>query len=1208
MSKQKIKKAFGGLQLSYNGSPLASLNSNSTLTLQSGQNPQSSQLPTSIQDRWNQLDSDFNNKLFGIGLGLSRSGDKDTKQYGQQLVNGYMDQLHQPLFPNNTEQDPNDTKQDPNDIYADVNRLTNSNFDLQSGLDTASQVLGQIPGKVSQVGQKVINTAQKVKSAYSNISEIAALQKKGVKGLKTAKAGNIAAIGGAVSDLVSDFLPEKTEYQGDKGAITQTMDSVYDGISDAAMSFGPAGMVVGGIMKGGKLLGGVLNSIGGGTDGMCVCAGTKIFKASGEIINIEDLKKEDGIIGWDKNSKQIVPQLIHDFIEPRQKECLEIVLKNGYSIKCSIDHPILSDNSPKARNRVINGKRIAIRPWEFRRADELKVGDFVGLANNIDYWGDTNVPNAYIVGLLIGDGSYGKGASCRLISADPDTWRFLENNNLGVLNHCEDSRPEKYNKEIRTYRIIGGMELLHQLGIAYQTGKDKTLPKNIGKFDKVSVCNLLAGLFDTDGSISVNEEKQNYSITLYQSNINLLEEVRIQLHKLGIFSTIGTRKAAKYELGGKIINSNESYRLEIHDISSAIKFYNLIPLNISYKKENLERIYNMLKDKKVQEHNDISGAKQCKIVSITPIGIQTVYNLQADYNHTYLANCIITHNTTTDAILGSSFLNLTPIGLLNGFGGERAQTLTKNDLAFENVGSSYTGTSWSVNDALRKSGKKYGFFSKGALEEANKQIIEARRQQNIMESISDYATDRFDIRNSMAAINGNRRRFNMQGGYNQAAIQVGKNGMSIVKRVVGKYKMQEKLKLHNQQQAYLNPIPDNQTFVTEEIQEANIIPENFKDISELYPYNTNLEKVEEFKEGGTLSNNSFIEEINLSSPYNELKEESIVSTIIEIEPTESVEEFKEGGKLSTIIEEIELNNLVEEFKEGGSIKEENTEYEPENVSDIIKFVNNHKKVNFVQRLKDSFRETIPDWEGNKVATHKLRVELDRGKVKLFPMVQEINDKLYDFTDPKNNHENPVWDALDMAEKNGDVIIFNNLNDAVWFSKNYKQYYPTFEDYAGEPHLKYDEKQNKYIFTYPKDHKATISELEWYNSNDPEAIEFRKHYKYNEETNEYLPILIEFKEGGSFNVIPEGALHARLHHMENDQNITKKGIPVVSTDENGEIEQHAEIEKEEIILRLSLTKRLEELAKENTDEAAIEAGKILVEEILNNTIDNTNTLL
>ena len=49
------------------------------------------------------------------------------------------------------------------------------------------------------------------------------------------------------------------------------------------------------------------------------------------------------------------------------------------------------------------------------------------------------------------------------------------------------------------------------------------------------------------------------------------------------------------------------------------------------------------------------------------------------------------------------------------------------------------------------------------------------------------------------------------------------------------------------------------------------------------------------------------------------------------------------------------------------------------------------------------------------------------------MIQEIDGKLYDFTDPKNNHENPVRDALDMAEKSGDVVIFNNLDDAVWFS-------------------------------------------------------------------------------------------------------------------------------------------------------------------------------
>jgi hypothetical protein len=41
-------------------------------------------------------------------------------------------------------------------------------------------------------------------------------------------------------------------------------------------------------------------------------------------------------------------------------------------------------------------------------------------------------------------------------------------------------------------------------------------------------------------------------------------------------------------------------------------------------------------------------------------------------------------------------------------------------------------------------------------------------------------------------------------------------------------------------------------------------------------------------------------------------------------------------------------------------------------------------------------------------------------------------------------------------------------------------------------------------------------------------------------------------------------------MENDENITKKGIPVVSEDENGKIVQNAEIERSEIVLRLSLT--------------------------------------
>ena len=107
-----------------------------------------------------------------------------------------------------------------------------------------------------------------------------------------------------------------------------------------------------------------------------------------------------------------------------------------------------------------------------------------------------------------------------------------------------------------------------------------------------------------------------------------------------------------------------------------------------------------------------------------------------------------------------------------------------------------------------------------------------------------------------------------------------------------------------------------------------------------------------------------------------------------------------------------------------------------------------------------------------------------------------------------------------------------------------------------------------------------------------------------------------KDGGVIgvdsNVIPEGALHKELNHMEEhneelDKVITDKGIAVVTTDKDGKIEQVAEIEKEEIVFRLELTKKIEELWHNGSQEAMLKAGKLLVKEIMGNTDDNTETL-
>lgn len=159
-------------------------------------------------------------------------------------------------------------------------------------------------------------------------------------------------------------------------------------------------------------------------------------------------------------------------------------------------------------------------------------------------------------------------------------------------------------------------------------------------------------------------------------------------------------------------------------------------------------------------------------------------------------------------------------------------------------------------------------------------------------------------------------------------------------------------------------------------------------------------------------------------------------------------------------------------------------------------------------------------------------------------------------------------------------------------------------------------------------------LEW---NPVEILEWQPQVELNWELQtfkeggsidivEELEWIPEFKEGGKAkdsdvpeteetnqkNVIPEGALHKNKHHMEHAEGLTKKGIPVI--DDEGE--QQAEIEHSEIIFTLEVTKKLEEYydifyseesSNKEKEQAALDAGKLLVYQILENTEDRTGLI-
>ena len=439
--------------------------------------------------------------------------------------------------------------------------------------------------------------------------------------------------------------------------------------------------------------------------------------------------------------------------------------------------------------------------------------------------------------------------------------------------------------------------------------------------------------------------------------------------------------------------------------------------------------------------------------------------------------------TSTDAILGSSFLSLTPLGLVNGFGGKKADTITKDNEAFAQVGSSYTGSESSVDDALQKSGKKYGLFSSGARKRANQEIAEAKRQQNIISDVSQDVQDRTAIRTAMAAINGNRRGFRMQGGYDQAAIRIGHQGMPIelLNKARSILKAQKGSKL-DPVNAYKNLAP----------KDWEIIPDSGKPSYQ--------EWIKDF-------NPDFISpDYDLETAYDNL-------------PYEQLQRHK-----------FAVNQKTRKDQDYYLKYHDDNGYYPFHLGSVAP----------LQGTEDY-------------------IFLKKGK-------EDTNPEVHWETDTYYNGENGLKDKHDLI-----------------YEKD-RYYYRKKKSKQGTPQ-----------------HKNGGSIIELISETTISLVD---------------PLNVpEFQNGGSINVIPDGALHARKHNMNLD-GITEKGIPVVSEKDNGKIEQQAEIEKEEVIFRLEVTQKLEELEKKyyseeasqkEKDEYALEAGKLITEELLHNTKDNAGLL-
>lgn len=149
-----------------------------------------------------------------------------------------------------------------------------------------------------------------------------------------------------------------------------------------------------------------------------------------------------------------------------------------------------------------------------------------------------------------------------------------------------------------------------------------------------------------------------------------------------------------------------------------------------------------------------------------------------------------------------------------------------------------------------------------------------------------------------------------------------------------------------------------------------------------------------------------------------------------------------------VVDPKEMRRIYDEGGDVGDIKPAVAEASYPREREVLDLVDK-SDADFVSRLKDENRVTIPDWEGKgETATHKLGYAEVDGKYIVYPLVQNIDGKLYDFSDPQYGMDKG-WQALDSALYAGDYVELPSKADARWFTESYKNHYPGFNKYDGK---------------------------------------------------------------------------------------------------------------------------------------------------------------
>lgn len=281
--------------------------------------------------------------------------------------------------------------------------------------------------------------------------------------------------------------------------------------------------------------------------GKCAVAGTLITRADGVRVPVESWEG-GSIIGYNPGTHKFEIDVAGPATQLPKEPCTRIRTKSGREVTVNHEH--------------------RFRLWDrWVYPSDLRIGDRIAVAKELPGLGDKQVPDAWLLGLLVGDGGL-TGSNVVITTAD-----------RAIVEHLYAMYDVGHTPNTISYRLHGLQNRMREVGLMGRGSHDKRVPDCIFAARDEDIAAFLSGYFDADAHVNA---RRAGSVEYYSVSKSLLQDVQHLLTRLGVVSVLSA-KSGKYQ--GR---DHKSWRLTIRGQSITVLSHWLHP--VGQRKEQLRAL------------------------------------------------------------------------------------------------------------------------------------------------------------------------------------------------------------------------------------------------------------------------------------------------------------------------------------------------------------------------------------------------------------------------------------------------------------------------------------------------------------------------------------------------------------------------------------------------------------------------------------------